>query len=86
LDRSCEKLRSITLDEVEEQQAHTTNIRNANCTGHTLLRNCLLKHIIKGKIDGRIAVTRRRGRRRKQILDDVRKKRGHRKLKEKELD
>jgi hypothetical protein len=51
LDRSCEKLRSITKHEVGQQHPHTTNIRKANCTGHTLLRNCLLKHIIEGKIE-----------------------------------
>jgi hypothetical protein len=51
-----------------------------------LLRSCLLTHIIEEKIDGRIEVTRRRGRRRKQILDDIRKKTGYWKLKEKELD
>jgi hypothetical protein len=33
-------------------------------------RNCLLKHIIEGKIEGRI----RRGRRRKQLLDDVKER------------
>jgi hypothetical protein len=36
-----------------------------------LRRNCLLKEIIEGKISGGIEVTRRRGRRRKQLLDDL---------------
>jgi hypothetical protein len=36
--------------------------------GHMLLRNCLLKHVIEGKIEGRTLVT---GRRRKQLLDDL---------------
>jgi hypothetical protein len=31
----------------------------------------LLKEVIEGKIKGRIEVTRRRGRRRKQLLDDL---------------
>jgi hypothetical protein len=35
----------------------------------------LLKHVIEGKIEGRIEVVGRRGRRRKQLLDDVKKKR-----------
>jgi hypothetical protein len=39
----------------------------ANWIGHILRRNCLLCHIIEGKIIG----TRRRGRRRKQLLDDL---------------
>jgi len=36
---------------------------------HVLPRNCLLKHVIEGKIKGRIDVTGRRGRRREQLLD-----------------
>jgi hypothetical protein len=34
-----------------------------------LSRNCLLKYVIEGKIEGTIEVTGRRGRRRKQLLD-----------------
>jgi hypothetical protein len=40
-----------------------------------LHKNSLLKHVIEGKIEGRIKVKERRGRRRKQLLDDLRKKR-----------
>jgi hypothetical protein len=47
-------------------------------------RNCLLKEVIEGKIKGRIEVTRRRGRRRKQILDDLGDRRGYSHLKEEE--
>jgi hypothetical protein len=36
-----------------------------------LCRNSLLKYVIRGKIEGRIEVTVRRGRRRKQLLDDL---------------
>ena len=32
---------------------HTVNTRKANWIGHILRWNCLLKHIIKGKIEGR---------------------------------
>ena len=28
--------------------------RKANCIGHIVCRKCLLKHIIEGKIEGRI--------------------------------
>ena len=49
-------------------------------------RNCFLKHVIEGKIEGKIDVTGRRGRRRKQILDDVKKTRGYWKSKEEALD
>jgi hypothetical protein len=43
--------------------------RKANWIGHTLRRNCLLKHVIEGKLEGRIEMTGRRGRRRKQLLE-----------------
>jgi len=36
-----------------------------------LASNCPRKHVIEGKIEGRIKVTRRRGRRHKQLLDDL---------------
>jgi hypothetical protein len=39
-----------------------------------LRRNCLLKHVIEGKIKGRIEVMGRRGRRCKQLLDDLKEK------------
>jgi hypothetical protein len=46
-----------------------------------LCRNCLLKNVIEGKIEGRIEMTGRRGRRRKQLLDDLKEKRGYLKRK-----
>jgi hypothetical protein len=51
-----------------------------------LRRNYLLKHVIEGKIEGRIEVTGRRDRRHKQLLDDLQETRGYWKLKEEELD
>jgi hypothetical protein len=42
--------------------------------------------VIEEKIEGRIEVTGRRGRRRKQLLDDLKEKRGYHKLKEEALD
>lgn len=44
-----------------------------NWMGGILRRNCLQKHVIEGKIDGRLKVTRRRGKRRKQLLMILRK-------------
>ena len=41
-----------------------------------------MKHVVEGKIEGRTEVTGRRGRRRKQILDDLEETRGCWKLKE----
>jgi hypothetical protein len=76
------------LHRVKEERniVHTIKIRKANWIGHILRRNCLLKHVIEGNIWGRIAVTGRRGRRRKQLLNDLKEKRGYWKLKEEALD
>jgi hypothetical protein len=41
-----------------------------------LTRNCLLKYVTTGKIEGRIEMKGRRGRRREQLLDDLKEKRG----------
>jgi hypothetical protein len=49
--------------------------RKANWTGHVLRKIWLLKHIIEGKIDGRIEVTGRRGRRCKELQGDRKGKR-----------
>ncbi|PNF14726.1 hypothetical protein B7P43_G08936 [Cryptotermes secundus] len=76
------------LIRVSEQRniLHEIRKRKANWIGHVLRRNCLLKEAIEGKIDGRIEVTRRRGRRRKKMLDDLGDRRGYCHLKEKALD
>jgi hypothetical protein len=42
--------------------------RKANWIDHTLRRNCLLKHVSEGQIEGSVEVTGRRGRRRKKVL------------------
>jgi hypothetical protein len=42
--------------------------------------------VIEGKLEGRIEVTGRRGKIRKQLLDDLKEKRRHLKLKEEALD
>jgi len=49
--------------EGERNMLQTIQRREANWIGHILLRNCLLKHVIEGKIEGRIKVMGRRGRR-----------------------
>ena len=72
--------------EEERNIPRTTKGREANCIGHILHKNCLLMHVIEGKIEGSIEVTGRRGRRRKQLLHDLKKTRGYRKFKEEALD
>ena len=47
---------------------------------------CLLKQVIEGKIKGEIEVTRRGGRRRKKLLDDLKDRRGYYHMKEEALD
>ena len=51
---------------------HEIRKRKANWIGHILRRNCLLEQVTEGKIKEQIEVTRRRGRRRKKLLDDLR--------------
>jgi hypothetical protein len=53
---------------------------------HILRRNCFLKQVIEGKIKGEIEVTRRTGRRRKNLLDEFKDRRGYSYLKEEALD
>jgi hypothetical protein len=65
---------------------HEIRKRKANWIGHILRRNCHLKQVIEGKIKGQVEVTRRRGRRRKKLLDDFWDRRGYSHLKEEALD
>ena len=73
---------------VNEQRniLHEIRKRKANWICHILRRNCLLKQVIEGKITGEIEVTRRRGRRRKKLLNDLKDRRGYCQLKEEALD
>ena len=69
----------------ESSILRTVKRRKANWIGHNLRRNCLLKHAVEGKVEGRIEVTGRRGRRGKQLLNDLKKRRRYWKLKEEAL-
>jgi len=42
----------------------------ANFIGRVLRGNCFQKHVIEGAVEGRVEVTERRGRRRKQPLEN----------------
>jgi hypothetical protein len=69
---------------VKEQRNILHEIRNrkANWNGHILRRNCLLKRVTEGKIQGGIEVTGRQGRRRMKLLYDLQERRGYSHLKE----
>ena len=73
---------------VNEQRniLHEIRKRKANWIDHILRRSCLLQQVIEGKIKGQIEVTRRRGRRPKKVLDDLKDRRGYCQLKEEALD
>ena len=65
---------------------HEIRKRKANWIGHILRRNCLLKQVIEEKIKGEMEVARRRGRRCKKLLDDLKDRRRYSHLKEEALD
>ena len=73
---------------VNEQRniLHEIRKRKANWIGHILRRNCFLKQVIEGKIKREMEVARRRGRRRKKLLDDLTDRRGYSHFKEEALD
>ena len=73
---------------VNEQRniLHEIRKRKANLIGHILRGNCLLKQVIERKMKGQIEVTRRRGRRCKKLLDDLKDRRGYCQLKEEAVD
>ena len=49
---------------------HTVK-RNEGLMGWSHFRNCLLKYVIEGKMEGTREGTGRRGRRLEQLLDDI---------------
>jgi len=69
---------------LEEQRGILREIskRKANWIGHILRRNCLLYRVIEGKIKGGIEVTGRQGRGRRQLLNELKERRGYSHLKE----
>ena len=62
---------------------HTVKRRKDKWTGHMLFRNCLLKRKHKGKYRNH---GKKRRRRRRQLLDNLKETRGYWKLQEEELD
>jgi hypothetical protein len=73
---------------VKEQRniLHEIRKRKANWIGNILRSNCLLQRVTEGKIQGGIEVTGRHGRRRINLLDDLKERGGYSHLKEEALD
>ena len=51
-----DRVRNEVLQRVDRERniVHTIKRRKTNWIGHILRRDCLLKHVIGGKIEGRI--------------------------------
>ena len=66
-------MKNEVLQRVKEERniLHIIHRRQGNWIRHILCRNCLIKHVIEGKIEERIEITGRRGRRNKQLLGDL---------------
>jgi hypothetical protein len=75
----------LTVTE-QRNMLHEKRKQKANRIGYILRTNCLLQRVIEGKIKGGIKVSRRRGRRRRKLLDDYKERRGYSHLKEEALD
>jgi hypothetical protein len=73
---------------VKEQKnfLHKICKQKANWIGHILSRNCLLQRVTEGKLQRGIKVTGRQGRGRRELLDDLKERRGYSYLKEEALD
>ena len=81
--RSEEVLHRVTE---KRNVLHAIKRRMVNWIGHIVHRNCIRKHIIEGKLEGEIKVTGRKGSRRKQLLNDLKERKGYWKLKKEALD
>jgi hypothetical protein len=72
-------VRNEVSQRVKEERTNLQIIkrRKTNWIGHTVHRKCLLKHVIEGDRKGRRTdMTGRLGRRHKQLLDDLKEKKG----------
>jgi len=78
-------MKNVILQSVraEGMIPHKIKRGKADWIGYILLINCLLSRTVEGKKEGDIDGTGKRGRRCRQILNNLKKKRRHLKLKEK---
>jgi hypothetical protein len=61
----------------ERNVLHIIKTTKNNWIDYNLRRNCPLRHVIEARIEVRIEVIGRRGRRRKQLLGDLKEERGY---------
>jgi len=66
----ADRVKSGVLHGVKEERniLRALKRRKANWIGHILRRNCVLRHVIEGKMEGRIDVTWKRGRGSNQLI------------------
>jgi hypothetical protein len=71
-------VRNEVLHRVKEERniMHTVKRRKPKWICHILCRSCLIKHVTEGNIGGGIEVTVRQERRSKQLLDNLKERRG----------
>jgi hypothetical protein len=80
--RWADRVKNEVLHRVMEELniLRTMKRIKAKWIGHILRRICYLKYVIGRRIEGRLKVKGRRGRRRKQLLANLKETRGHWKL------
>jgi hypothetical protein len=71
---------------VQRNFVHEMSKRKVNWIDYILRRNCLLQRATEGKIKGGIEVRKRRGRRRRKLMDELKERKGYSQLKEEALD
>jgi hypothetical protein len=76
LDQLCQKWGLLRRVKEERNVLRAIKRRKANCIGHILLTNCHSKHTIERKVERGREVIERQGRRRKQLLDNLKERRG----------
>jgi hypothetical protein len=77
---------ALTRVTVDRNILHTINSKNGNRTGHIVGRNCFLKHVIEGNMEGNTEGDERRGKGRKQLLDNLKEMRKYCRWKQEALD
>ena len=73
----CVKIGVLHGIKEDRDNLYTAERSKTNWIGHIMCRSCFLKHVIEGKMQWIIEEMGRRGRMRKQLLDEVKEMGGH---------